>query len=39
MFYERLHPSFDGNGRTGRIIFLENYYSENFYPISLILNN
>ena len=39
MFYERLHPSEDGNGRTGRLIFIENIYFNNFFPLSSLLNH
>lgn len=39
MFYERLHPSKDGNGRTGRLIFIENLYLDRYFPISSLLTN
>lgn len=38
MFYERLHPNEDGNGRLGRLVFVENKMLNNIYPLSSLLN-
>lgn len=39
MFYERLHPSEDGNGRIGRLIFVENLWFHNHFPLEKLLND
>ena len=40
LFYIRIHPHQDGNGRTGRYLFLENiklFGTENYFPLSTIM--
>ena len=37
LFYERLHPSEDGNGRLGRLVFVENQHLDALFPISPVL--
>lgn len=37
LFYERLHPSEDGNGRLGRLVFVENQHFDILFPISPVL--
>ena len=34
LIYERIHPSVDGNGRMGRLLFIENVYDFLYFPIS-----
>ena len=37
LFYERLHPSEDGNGRLGRLVFVENVRFDRIFPVSSAL--
>ena len=37
LFYERLHPSEDGNGRLGRLVFVENARFGSVFPVSSAL--
>lgn len=42
LLYVRIHPHIDGNGRTGRYLFLENKLlegTENYFPLSSILQS
>lgn len=41
LMYVRIHPHFDGNGRMGRYLFLENKLlkdKDNFCPLSIVLS-
>ena len=42
LFYIRIHPHQDGNGRTSRYVFLENKLlegTENYFPLSTIIES
>lgn len=37
LLYERIHPHHDGNGRMGRMLFIENTHSKEYFPLSIML--
>lgn len=39
LLYERIHPHPDGNGRIGRLLFIENVFNLEYFPLSKILNS